>query len=83
MSSKKVKLKSVERNTRKNTRSSRNNPVKPAKKQNQAVNKTDDIDFDEFNRKRIEEARKANVIVLSEIKKSLEEMLLTQEIKFL
>ena len=73
MSSKKVKLKSVERNTRKNTRSSRNNPVKPAKKQNQAVNKTDDIDFDEFNRKRIEEARKANVIVLSEIKKSLEE----------
>ena len=73
MSSKKVKLKSVERNTRKNTRSSRNNPVKSAKKQNQAVNKTDDIDFDEFNRKRIEEARKANVIVLSEIKKSLEE----------
>ena len=73
MSNKKVKLKSVERNVRKKTRASRKNPTKQIKKQDSSIKRIDGIDLVEANKTRIEEARKANVVVLSEAKKSLEE----------
>lgn len=73
MSNKKVKLKSVERNVRRETRAKRKNPPKPSKKQDESVKRIDNTDFEEINRKRIEEAKKANVVVLSEAKKTLEE----------
>ena len=73
MSNKKVKLKSVERNVRKKTRANRKNPTKRIKKQDSSIKRIDGIDLVEANKTRIEEARKANVVVLSEAKKSLEE----------
>ena len=60
MSNKKVKLKSVERNVRSVTRAKRKNPKKSVKKQDSSIKRIDGIDLEEVNKKRIEEAKKAN-----------------------
>ena len=63
--SKKVKLKSVDRNVRKTTRAERKRPSKPVNKQAVSRKATVTSISDEQNRIRIEEAKKANVVILS------------------
>ncbi|MBQ0071975.1 MAG: hypothetical protein KBS81_09035, partial [Spirochaetales bacterium] len=64
MSNKNIKLKSVKRNVRKNTRASRSETVR-VKKTDNSVKKIDNLKVEVSKEQRLEEAKKTNTVVLS------------------